>query len=71
MEIAERRDEEMRESGNTENIKSDSFSDERYSRDLKAGLHPLRVCPLITYIQLILNLNLILAETLLHRSFLF
>ncbi|KAG5403356.1 hypothetical protein IGI04_009475 [Brassica rapa subsp. trilocularis] len=42
MEIAERRDEEMRESGNMENIKSDSFSDERYSRDLKAGLHPLR-----------------------------
>lgn len=45
MEIAERRDEEMRESGNMENIKSDSFSYERYSRDLKAGLHPLRVCP--------------------------
>lgn len=57
MEIAERRDEEIRESGNMENIKSDSFSDERYSRDLKAGLHPLRVCPLFFFfnIQLILN----------------
>lgn len=25
---------------------TDSFADERHSRELKAGLHPLRVCPL-------------------------
>ncbi|KAF2563427.1 hypothetical protein F2Q70_00014466 [Brassica cretica] len=49
MEIAERRDDEIRdakESANIDNIKSqyvtDSFSDERYSRELKDGLHPLR-----------------------------
>ncbi|ESQ27034.1 hypothetical protein EUTSA_v10021831mg [Eutrema salsugineum] len=49
MEITDRRDEEIREggeSGNMDSIKSqyvtDSFADERHSRELKAGLHPLR-----------------------------
>lgn len=51
MEVTDRRDEEIRdgkESGNMDNVKSqyvtDSFSEERHSRELKAGLHPLRVC---------------------------
>ncbi|KAF8051537.1 hypothetical protein N665_1709s0006 [Sinapis alba] len=50
MEITERRDDEIREakeSANTDNIiklqyATDSFSDERSSRELKDGLHPLR-----------------------------
>ncbi|CAN6839974.1 unnamed protein product [Brassica oleracea] len=49
MEIAERRDDAIRdakESANIDTIKSqyvtDSFSDERYSLELKDGLHPLR-----------------------------
>ncbi|KAJ0238564.1 Eukaryotic translation initiation factor NCBP [Hirschfeldia incana] len=49
MEITERRDDEIRdakESANIDNIKSqyvtDSFPDERCSRELKDGLHPLR-----------------------------
>jgi translation initiation factor 4E len=49
MEIAERRDDEIRdarESANMDSIKSqyvtDSFAEERHSRELKAGLHPLR-----------------------------
>ncbi|KAL0681246.1 hypothetical protein Bca4012_048093 [Brassica carinata] len=49
MEITERRDDEIRdakESANIDTIKpqyvTDSFSDERYSREVKDGLHPLR-----------------------------
>lgn len=62
MEITERRDDEIRdakESANIDNLKSqyvtDSFSDERYSRELKDGLHPLRVRPLFLIIHSILN----------------
>ncbi|KAF2597166.1 hypothetical protein F2Q68_00007484 [Brassica cretica] len=62
MEITERRDDEIRdakESANIDTIKSqyvtDSFSDERYSRELKDGLHPLRVSPLFLIFHLIFN----------------
>ena len=62
MEITERRDDEIRdakESANIDTIKpqyvTDSFSDERYSREVKDGLHPLRVRPLSLIIRLILN----------------
>jgi len=50
MEVLDRRDDEIRDSGNMDSIKShyvtDSVSEERRSRELKDGLHPLRVCPL-------------------------
>ncbi|KAG2300232.1 hypothetical protein Bca4012_011825 [Brassica carinata] len=42
MEITEKRDDEIRESANIDNIKSQYVSDERHSFELKAGLHPLR-----------------------------
>ncbi|CAN8243988.1 unnamed protein product [Cochlearia groenlandica] len=41
MEIAERRDEEIKEGKETQYV-SDSFADERQARELKSGLHPLR-----------------------------
>lgn len=55
MEVTDRRDEEIRDSGNMDSLKSqyvtDSVSEERRSRELKDGLHPLRVCSLIPTID--------------------
>lgn len=69
MEVADRRDEEeIRDSGNMDSIKSqyvtDSVSEERRSRELKDGLHPLRVCPLSLVYRFIRNLILILGKNL-------